>query len=201
MFPLAFLTDEWYPEQTTRQGVTEAMGKLADPRRVKPEDRVLMYFSGHGQTVPIPRESEMGFLLPYDAKLDLNDVTNIPAIAHHIYDYEEDIGDSNQDGVISGKVIFEPFLEVAPRCTQGCCPGKMCCGSCARMQYYASTVGVRSLRPACVSMRADWTSRQVKISIHPCLSEFIRVLLSKESDSTFATMKTSFSGWRTRGAC
>jgi parallel beta-helix repeat protein len=35
-------------------------------------------------------------------------------IDRRIYDDEEDVDDRNHDGIISGKVIFEPYLDVAP---------------------------------------------------------------------------------------
>lgn len=41
-------------EQATRQGILHELGRLADRGRVSEEDAVLVYFSGHGQTVPMP---------------------------------------------------------------------------------------------------------------------------------------------------
>ena len=62
--------------EATRQGIIEALSRFTDPRLVGENDRVVVYFSGHGQTVPIPRNGMMGFLLPYDAAVDLHDITN-----------------------------------------------------------------------------------------------------------------------------
>lgn len=63
-------------EQATRQGILHELGRLADRGRVSEEDAVLVYFSGHGQTVPMPRGGEMGFLVPHDAAIDPTDSTN-----------------------------------------------------------------------------------------------------------------------------
>jgi formylglycine-generating enzyme len=66
------LTDK----QATKQKINDAMGQLTDKNKIKPDDRVLVYFSGHGQTVPLQNSGEMGYLLPYDAKVDINDASN-----------------------------------------------------------------------------------------------------------------------------
>ena len=61
-------------DQATKQGIMDALSKLTDPDLVNDEDCVLVYFSGHGQTVPLPKNTgggDMGFLIPYDAKIDL----------------------------------------------------------------------------------------------------------------------------------
>ena len=39
-------------EQATRQRIIEAMGQLTDRKKVDSNDRIIFYFSGHGQTVP-----------------------------------------------------------------------------------------------------------------------------------------------------
>ena len=62
-------------EKATKENVLKALYALADKNRVKPNDRILVYFSGHGQTVKVSM-GEMGFILPYDAKVDLDDFEN-----------------------------------------------------------------------------------------------------------------------------
>lgn|GEM_PF-1264115 len=57
----------------TKRDILDALAELANPRRVKKEDCVLIFFSGHGQTVPLPYGGEMGFLVPHDAKVDLGE--------------------------------------------------------------------------------------------------------------------------------
>ena len=62
--------------QATLGGIRAALADLSDVRGVGPEDRVLVYFSGHGQTVKLPGGGDMGFLIPHDARVDLNDFNN-----------------------------------------------------------------------------------------------------------------------------
>jgi len=57
-------------EKATRANIETALSMLSDDK-VKPTDRVLIYFSGHGQTVTLQDGGQMGFLIPHDAKVDL----------------------------------------------------------------------------------------------------------------------------------
>jgi len=59
-------------EQATKEAIEEALSSLTDSDRVQVDDRVLVYFSGHGQTVSLPERGEMGFLVPVDAKVRLD---------------------------------------------------------------------------------------------------------------------------------
>lgn len=65
--------------EATRARILEELSRLTDHRRGNERDRVVVYFSGHGQTVPLPRGGQMGFLIPVDAAVDIADVTN-PAL-------------------------------------------------------------------------------------------------------------------------
>jgi formylglycine-generating enzyme required for sulfatase activity len=61
---ITVLTDE----KATLENIRRALAALSSPRRVEKNDRVLIFFSGHGQTVKLPNSGqEMGFLLPTDA--------------------------------------------------------------------------------------------------------------------------------------
>lgn len=62
--------------KATLAKVGEALAELADSNNIKKDDRVLIFFSGHGQTVKTSDGGEMGFLLPYDASVKLSDLTN-----------------------------------------------------------------------------------------------------------------------------
>ncbi len=62
--------------EATKDGITRALGRLADKRQVGEDDRVLVYFSGHGQTVHNESGQECGFLIPADADVDLHDLDN-----------------------------------------------------------------------------------------------------------------------------
>ena len=56
--------------QATKSNIMETLNSFSDINMVDREDCVIIYFSGHGQTVPLPRGAgEMGFLIPYDAKI------------------------------------------------------------------------------------------------------------------------------------
>lgn len=65
-------------EQATKANIDEAIANLCDQRKIKASDRVLVYFSCHGQEVPNPHGGGKGYLIPYDAKIDLGDVSNPP---------------------------------------------------------------------------------------------------------------------------
>jgi formylglycine-generating enzyme required for sulfatase activity len=54
-------------EQATLENIRRALAALSNPRRIEKEDRVLVFFAGHGQTVKLPDGTDMGFLIPYDA--------------------------------------------------------------------------------------------------------------------------------------
>lgn len=58
-------------EQATKANIEKALADLADVNRVGEEDRVLIFFAGHGQTVPLRNGGQMGFLIPYDANVNL----------------------------------------------------------------------------------------------------------------------------------
>ena len=66
-------------EQATKYGIMDALSSLADPDKVEKDDCILVFYSGHGQTVELPKSrggGNMGFLVPYDAKLDLSEEPN-----------------------------------------------------------------------------------------------------------------------------
>jgi WD40 repeat protein len=60
----------------TLERIKSALALLTDNERVHPDDHVLVYFSGHGQTVSMPTGGEMGFFIPSDAKVDLKNIDN-----------------------------------------------------------------------------------------------------------------------------
>ena len=62
------LTDD----QATLANIRSALSDLADPSKVKSDDRVLVYFSGHGQTVRDSSGADQGYLIPSDAQVDID---------------------------------------------------------------------------------------------------------------------------------
>ena len=59
-------------DQATRKNIEDALSALADDTKVKTDDRILVFFSGHGQTLKLSNGGDTGFLIPYDAKVDLS---------------------------------------------------------------------------------------------------------------------------------
>ena len=70
-FPAANVT-VLLDSDATKARIESALASLADDRKVEDGDRVLVYFSCHGQTVKRPSGQETGFLIPYDAAVDLD---------------------------------------------------------------------------------------------------------------------------------
>ena len=56
-----------YNEEATKPAMETALGTLL-PSKVGKEDRVLIFFAGHGQTETLPDGSKMGFLIPYEGQ-------------------------------------------------------------------------------------------------------------------------------------
>jgi hypothetical protein len=66
------LTDE----QATKASILEAMSQLTDSNQIHADDRVLIYYSGHGQGIKLTDGDEMGFLISHDAKIDFTNSKN-----------------------------------------------------------------------------------------------------------------------------
>src|SRR5947209_4522810 len=57
-------------EQATRQNILSLLGDtLANPDMVKKEDRVFVFFAGHGATRKLPSGRDLGYIIPVDADL------------------------------------------------------------------------------------------------------------------------------------
>lgn len=64
--------------EATRDRIVEALGEtLADPSRVGRDDRVFVFFAGHGTTRELPSGGELGYIVPADAGLDNYQVRSI----------------------------------------------------------------------------------------------------------------------------
>ena len=87
---------ELYDEKATRDNIAEVLGyTLADPKKISKDDRVFIFYAGHGATRELPSGSNLGYLIPVDAEFDkfqtksismsmLNDFSSlIPA--KHVY--------------------------------------------------------------------------------------------------------------------
>ena len=62
--------------QATKKGIEKALASLTDRKRILATDRVLVYFSCHGQTIKTQDGGDQGFLIPSDADIDLKDTSN-----------------------------------------------------------------------------------------------------------------------------
>ncbi len=52
----------------TRANILKALNdRLADPQRIKRDDRVMIFFAGHGSTRRLPTGREVGYIVPVDA--------------------------------------------------------------------------------------------------------------------------------------
>ncbi|WP_062064284.1 polysaccharide deacetylase family protein [Cellvibrio sp. OA-2007] len=57
-----------YDEEATSERITEVLGyQLADPNLVKENDRVFVFYAGHGMTRDLPNGKALGYLIPVDA--------------------------------------------------------------------------------------------------------------------------------------
>lgn len=60
-----------YNEDANRENITEHLANvLSDPSRVKPNDRVFVFYAGHGMTRVLPSGRNLGYIIPFDAELD-----------------------------------------------------------------------------------------------------------------------------------
>ena len=61
--------------QATQRNISKAIGSLQNPKRIGDKDCVLIYFSGHGQTVSTGRRDD-GYIIPQDAQISLKEIDN-----------------------------------------------------------------------------------------------------------------------------
>ncbi len=65
-------------KEATRERIVWAIGdQLADPNRVKKDDRVFVFFAGHGATRKLPSGKELGYLVPVDAEAEASQAKSI----------------------------------------------------------------------------------------------------------------------------
>lgn len=77
-----------YNEDATRDKITELLGDtLSDPRKVKPNDRVFIFYAGHGMTRTLPSGRNLGYIIPVDAGLDKFHSRSISMT--HLQDFSE----------------------------------------------------------------------------------------------------------------
>ena len=65
-------------KDATRERIVWALGdQLADPNKVKKEDRVFVFFAGHGATRRLPSGKELGYIVPVDAEAEASQSKSI----------------------------------------------------------------------------------------------------------------------------
>ncbi len=72
-----------YDGEATRANILRALNdKLADAKRVKRDDRVLVFFAGHGSTRKLASGRDVGYIIPVDAALDdlASDAISMPQL-------------------------------------------------------------------------------------------------------------------------
>ena len=58
-------------KDATRERIVWALGdQMADPNKVRKDDRVFVFFAGHGATRRLPSGKELGYIMPVDADAD-----------------------------------------------------------------------------------------------------------------------------------
>jgi len=71
--------------QATRQNILSLLGdKLADPNTVQHEDRVFVFYAGHGATRKLASGRELGYIIPVDA-----DLTNFEGSAISMTNFQD----------------------------------------------------------------------------------------------------------------
>jgi len=67
---------EIYDKNATKQTIIKTLGDIL-PKKTGPDDRVVVFFAGHGVTEPLPAGGEMGYLVPVDGNLEAKYTTCI----------------------------------------------------------------------------------------------------------------------------
>lgn len=86
--------------EATKNNILKSIGAILDKKIVNKDSGVVIYFAGHGNTIPNPKEptGEVGFIIPYDAEINLS---------------ESNIGDY-QNYAISMSTLKTSYLDIIP---------------------------------------------------------------------------------------
>lgn len=70
--------------KATLSGIREAIQNLANKKEVQSDDRVIIYFSGHGHSIKRPHDEGVeGYIVPQDAKIDLSESDNLGEVGRY----------------------------------------------------------------------------------------------------------------------
>lgn len=65
-------------KEATRERIVWALGdQMSDPAKVKKDDRVFVFFAGHGATRKLPSGRELGYIMPVDAEAEASQSKSI----------------------------------------------------------------------------------------------------------------------------
>ncbi len=79
---------ELYNENATREKIAELLSDtLADPARVKSNDRVFIFYAGHGMTRTLPSGRNLGYIIPVNA--ELNKFSSNSISMTHLQDFSD----------------------------------------------------------------------------------------------------------------
>jgi len=125
--------------QATRQNILSLLGdKLANPNMVQHEDRVLVFYAGHGATRKLASGRELGYIIPVDA-----DLTNYEGSAISMTNFQD----------ISEAVPAKHVLFVMDSCYSGL--ALMRGGGVQPSQNYLNEVSRREARQMFTAGGAD----------------------------------------------
>lgn len=62
---------ELYNEEATKENILRVLGdEMGDPDKVEENDRVIVFFAGHGQTRALPQGRSLGYIIPIEANIE-----------------------------------------------------------------------------------------------------------------------------------
>lgn len=60
-----------FDDEATSERITDVLGyQLADPKRIAENDRIFVFYAGHGMTRTMPNGKALGYIIPVDAEVD-----------------------------------------------------------------------------------------------------------------------------------
>jgi len=125
--------------EATRQGILSLLGdKLADPNTVQHEDRVFVFYAGHGATRKLASGRELGYIIPVDA-----DLTNFEGSAISMTNFQD----------ISEAIPAKHLLFVMDSCYSGLALTRG--GGMAPSQNYLNEISRREARQMFTAGGAD----------------------------------------------
>ena len=74
-------------KQATRAAILESLRSYTN--RLGPDDALLVFFAGHGETVPVGSFERTGYLIPFDAQVTLGDTANAEQWTREALDMRE----------------------------------------------------------------------------------------------------------------